>query len=451
MAAWTEQEKRSQRRYEAARRDQRNEFQRDRDRVLYSSAFRRLGGVTQVARAGDADVFHNRLTHTVKVGQIGRRIAQRLREEHEESCEFHGVNEEVVEAACLAHDLGHPPFGHMGEHVLDELVRNKSNSHPWDADPEGFEGNAQSFRVISKLAVRFEENPGLDLTRASLAACIKYPWARDYEDDKKANKFGFYKDEENDFSFARCEYTGSEKTAEAELMDWADDIAYSVHDLEDFHRCGVIPWMRIFSADDDRVAADTEYLITEATKNWFGKPIDAEGRLREAHRRLRTLFLGVGTRLMTEPYEGTAEQRKSIRMLTSKLIGRYIAAIQLKPEHEFRENGKTVHINENLQHEVLILKQITRSYIIRRTALGAQQRGQEKIICDLFRDFYDDIRTEKLAFIPKRFYHICTDDRVGIARRISDCISSLSELEAYRLHARLSGRDSGSVIDPIVW
>ena len=153
----------------------------------------------------------------------------------------------MVEAACLAHDLGHPPFGHLGEEVLDELATYQDGG----GDQDGFEGNAQSFRVITKLALRFDECHGLDLTRATLSACLKYPWIRDLGTPKKRRKVGAYRSELPDFEFARFECDGELKTAEAELMDWADDIAYSVHDLEDFTRCRVIPWDRIL---EDREA-----------------------------------------------------------------------------------------------------------------------------------------------------------------------------------------------------
>lgn len=111
------------RRYKNTTKDQRSEFERDRDRLLYSSAFHRLAGITQIVRAGEADVFHTRQQHTIKVAQIGRRLAQKLKEEQPEAAAARGLDPEVVEAACLAHDLGHPPFGHIGEYTLDELVR----------------------------------------------------------------------------------------------------------------------------------------------------------------------------------------------------------------------------------------------------------------------------------------------------------------------------------------
>jgi dGTPase len=133
---------------------------------------------------------------------------------------------------------------------------------------------------LTKLAVRFDECPGLDLTRATLAACLKYPWFREPSTRDRSKKWGAYKSEAEDFEFAREMFHHSAKTAEAALMDWADDIAYSVHDLEDFHRCGALPWHRILGGDH------AEQLVSRADKNWHGKPPDATGRLREALRSL---------------------------------------------------------------------------------------------------------------------------------------------------------------------
>ena len=139
---------RTKRHHSASPEDQRNPYQRDRDRILYSSAFRRLAGITQIVRAGEADVFHTRLTHTLKVAQVGRRIAEYVIATQTAEALTLGIDAEVVEGACLAHDLGHPPFGHLGEKALNELVINSG-------DEDGFEGNAQSFRILTKLAVRF--------------------------------------------------------------------------------------------------------------------------------------------------------------------------------------------------------------------------------------------------------------------------------------------------------
>jgi len=218
----------------ASETDQRLPFERDHDRILYSSYFQRLAGITQIVRAGEEDTFHTRQQHTHKVAQVGRRLAQNLvRTAKEKGIACNAIDPEVVAAASLAHDLGHPPFGHKGEDTLDELVRT--------AGDEGYEGNAQTFRIITKLAVRWHDTPGLDLTRAVGCAVLKYPWLRDSKNESKSKKWSAYHSEKEVFDWAREGHTKDVQSPEAELMDWADDIAYSVHDLEDFHRCNLIP------------------------------------------------------------------------------------------------------------------------------------------------------------------------------------------------------------------
>src|SRR5262249_38306651 len=152
--------------------DYRTSFQRDRDRILYSSSFRRLAEVTQVVAANSGYVFHNRLTHSLQVAQVGRRIAEKLNQTQHESQKF--ICPDVVEAACLAHDLGHPPFGHTAEQTLNTLAKKIG----------GFEGNAQSFRIVTRLASRSLKYGGLDLTAATLSAILKYPWFRGQNPDK---------------------------------------------------------------------------------------------------------------------------------------------------------------------------------------------------------------------------------------------------------------------------
>ncbi|MDR6954900.1 dGTPase [Ancylobacter sp. 3268] len=392
-----------------------------------------MSGITQIVRAGEADVFHTRQQHTIKVAQVGRRLAEKCCADSPELATKVGLHPEVVEAACLAHDLGHPPFGHVGEHVLNELVEA-------ECDEDGFEGNAQTFRIITKLAVRFEECGGLDLTRATLAATLKYPWLRDKSDESRRTKWNVYTSERDDFEFAREGLGHSAKTAEADLMDWADDIAYSVHDLEDFHRCGIIPWHRI-------LGDQSKQIIERATAKWFNAPTDAGGRLREAMRNLDAFIRGGFGSVINEPYTGERHQRQELRNLTSELIGRYIRAARLQTPDD---QGKCVQINQEEADEVLILKQITRDYIINNPSLAAQQKGQERILRQLFEDLCNDAIGGTPAYLPPRLNYLRTIGDTRPARFAADCIASLTEAEAVALHARLRGWASGSVLDPIV-
>jgi dGTPase len=174
--------------------DQRTPGQRDRDRIMNTSAFRRLAGVTQVVSAAEGHVFHNRLTHSLEVAQIGRRIAERLLDkERGVANQIGGIDPEIVEGAALAHDLGHPPFGHIAEQELDALLIREGVS-------DGFEGNPQTFRVLTRLSVRSVDFVGLNLTRASHDAVMKYPWALDPAAPEKNRKWGYYSLESVTFS-----------------------------------------------------------------------------------------------------------------------------------------------------------------------------------------------------------------------------------------------------------
>ena len=429
------QAERIARRYASSTDDQRTAFQRDRDRILYSSAFRRLSGITQIVRADEADVFHTRQQHTLKVAQVGRRLAERCIAEQPANAADLGVDAEVVEAACLAHDLGHPPFGHIGKKALHVKV-------PAADDDDGYEGNAQSFRILTKLAVRFDD-PGLDLTRATLSAVLKYPWMRDTGNESRSKKWSAYKTEQDDFRFARELLAHDSKTAEAELMDWADDIAYSVHDLEDFHRCNALPWRRILSSEG------TEELVKRADARWWGRPTDSIARLRNACRRLVKLINEAFADLVYEPYEGTKKQRQLLRTMTSQFIGRYVRALRLKNLSAIGADGVCVEFDDSAVDEIKILKQITLDYIINSPTLVAQQRGQKRIIDELFDDLHNDSGNSYPAYLPPRLRYLWQSDQQK-ARFAADCIASLSEAEIIALHARLRGLSSGSVLDPIV-
>lgn len=433
MSEWP-LDRRSKRLNGVAEEDQRTAFERDRDRVLYSSAFHRLAGITQIAKSGEEDVFHTRQQHSYKVAQVGRRLAQKCLRDDPNLAERYGVHEEVVEAACLAHDLGHAPFGHIGEACLDELMLE-------ERDADGFEGNAQSFRILTKLGVRFLQANGLDLTRATLVACLKYPWTRNRDDPVKGKKWSVYRSEEREFQWAREDHGHEYRSAEAHLMDWADDIAYSVHDLEDFHRCRAVPWREVlFDGERKRMIRD------KAVESWRGAPDDAQARIEAAQDRLDEFFAVFQDTLQT-PYDGLRDQRQGLRTLTSRLISRYVMACSLG------ESNTGVVVSQAEEDEVRVLKQITRDYIIANPSLAAQQHGYKNVIRSLFNAILDEIGTDKPrppAFLPRRLEYLWELSDQNTLRFASDCICSLTEREALGLHARLTGASSGSVLDPIV-
>lgn len=428
---WSDAERQA-RQFDIEADDQRPRFARDRDRILYSSAFHRLAGITQIVRAGELDIFHTRQQHTYKVAQVGRRLAENVIRSQGTFADLGGVHPEVVEAACLAHDLGHPPFGHAAETELDKLVIEAD-------DPDGFEGNAQTFRIITRLAVRFEDRAGLNLTRATLAATLKYPWLRDRSDSNKTEKWSAYACDREAFEWARSCYPGEKKTIEADMMDWADDIAYSVHDLEDFHRVGVIRWEEILAPSNRKP------LIDAVVQRWHGAPSGAEERTAAALDRLADL-LKLWPAVRNENYDGRREQRRQLRNLTSRLIGKYVRALNLIETAE----GVAVKIGQASADEVRVLKQIARQYVIGLPALHAQQFGQKEVVRKLFDVFLNDSRNGSARFIPMRLRHIWHIPDTTPARAAADCLSSLTENEAFQLHRRLTGIETGSILDPVV-
>ena len=315
-------------------------------------------------------------------------------------------------------------------------------------DSDGFEGNAQSFRVVTKLALRNQDFHGLNLTRATLNAILKYPWFRETGGGPRERKWGAYRSESAEFEWARELGNGHVKSAEAELMDWADDTAYSVHDLDDFYRVGLIPLDRILSDPDERAG-------------FLGR---AASRLREDGfdlDELKSVFdfwanlIRVSFSPLTKPYRGGREQRASLRSMTAWLISRYaMGSVSL---HHPTENGKVgVFINQVFLKEVAILKQLTWEYVIDSPALATQQYGQRKVIEDLFGILTDAASQNDFGVFPPRFAEGLEDvlaengglsDR-EIARTVSDYISGMTEREAVELHRRLSGASLGSVLDP---
>lgn len=442
--AWVKKDHR-QKRQLAGKHDVRDEFAQDRDRILYSNAFMRLARITQIVKSDDAGIFHTRLTHTLKVAQLGRRLAEYLLATDPKNCARLGVHPEVVEAACLAHDLGHPPFGHAAEKELDRLVVSAG-------DRDGYEGNPQAFRILTKLTRRFPEMPGLNLTRATLCSVVKYPWARNNGHKKKAIKFGYYKTEKSDFEFCRDGCPGEQRSAEAEIMDWADDIAYSVHDIEEFHKCNAVPWYRIFPStfDKDSLPESVEQLIERANESWFGRPEKSTDILARAATALADIFHAAPTNIVYTPYDGLPEQRIALKQLSSQLVRSVVLGIKLRSTDVAGKEASVVEIDSDKRAQVMLLKQITRDYIVNNPSLAAQQHGQKKIVQDLFSDFVEDLKKGLPTFIPVKFRHLVDDGETSPARAAADAVSSLSEAEAIALHRRLRGYDGGSILDPIV-
>jgi dGTPase len=428
--------------------DQRNDFEIDRDRLIYSFAFRRLAQVTQVASANEGNVFHNRLTHSLKVAQVGKRLAEYLLTKTPDRLiqKCGGLVPDVVETACLAHDLGHPPFGHVAEKELDLIAREFGLS-------DGFEGNAQTFRILTKLEPYKPNYAGINLTRATLDATLKYPWCRDRDragnlkNTKEAQKFSIYDLDKDIFEFVRpdAEYRTSRKQSlEASVMEFADDITYSVHDLEDFYLAGLIP-LNILVQNQD------EWHIF--FQDWLNHIRDNELKEKVQNSSEQDRLKNFLSSLLPPRYApGSIEQITNVRNRSSFLIQRYIQSACISENY-----GRHGHLDRKVDEEIelKLLQRIVWKYVIKNPRLVTRQYGQVKIIRALFEIYKKAIDEDLTKLIPA--YFLKDDTLINFAEKSDrslekirlavDIVASLSESEAVLMYRRLTGLEQGSIMD----
>jgi dGTPase len=334
-----------------ARNPGRGPFERDRARVLHSAALRRLAAKTQVVEVGSADFPRTRLTHSLECAQIGREFGAVL-----------GCDPDLVDAACLAHDLGHPPFGHNGESALAAFA----------AGCGGFEGNAQSLRLLTRLEAKVP-GAGLNLTRATLDATLKYPWpARPGQ-----AKFGVYADDAEVFAWIRLGAPPGQLCLEAQVMDWADDVAYSVHDLEDGLQAGLITMEALRDQPEQKAVA----ALTAAEYCAPGSVTVDE---------LREVFGG----LLTLPcwpsaVDGGLESLAALKNLTSELIGRLCSSAQSATLAAGPSGVPLTRYSADLvvprqqRLECALLKGVTAQYVMARAGAAQSQAREREVIAEL--------------------------------------------------------------------
>ncbi len=385
---------------EPPKRAGRTPFERDRARVVHSAALRRLSAKTQVLGAGSDDFIRNRLTHSLEVAQVARELGASL-----------GCDPDIVDSAALAHDLGHPPFGHNGEEALDEVA----------VSCGGFEGNAQTLRLLSRLEAKTftpdGRSVGLNLTRATLAACVKYPWARGEAPDG-SGKFGVYADDAAMFDWVRGEAEPLRRPIEAQVMDLSDDIAYSVHDVED----GVVGgWFTLDLASLDDSA------VHRVARDWYDAGLDA-GRLSSALERLEAM-----PEWPRKPLDQSRASRAALKSLTSALIGRFVMAAQSATMQQWG-SGPLVRYDADLEvpeatrDEITVLKSVAAHYVMRAGDRADHLGSQRDLLQNLVKALVDSEGRELEPDI--RADHEAATDDAGRLRAVIDQVAGLTDLSA---------------------
>jgi dGTPase len=380
--------------------------------VLHSAALRRLAGKTQVVGPGEgAEVGgapRTRLTHSLEVAQIGREIADEL-----------GCDPDVVDTAGLAHDIGHPPFGHNGERALNAVAQACG----------GFEGNAQTLRILTRLEPKVlgddGREHGLNLTRACLDAATKYPWPR----RAGVAKFGVYDDERAVFDWLRIGAPAGRRCIEAQVMDWADDVAYSVHDVEDGVRAGRISLAAL--TDPAERAAVAELAAT----HFAGEP--ASGLAEAAADLLR---LPVVAALTGAEYDGTFGAQVALKRLTSELVGRFASAAvtgtrRLAGDQPLIRYAAELAVPDRIAAEVAVLKAVAHRYVMSDPDRLIRQAGQRELLAELVTALADRAPDGlDAAFRPA--WRAAADDAQRL-RVVVDQVAALTDAQAIARHIAL--------------
>jgi dGTPase len=391
---------------EPAKRGGRTEFARDRARIIHSFALRRLAAKTQVAVPWATDFPRTRLSHSLECAQVGRELGAAL-----------GADPDLMEGACLAHDIGHPPFGHNGEEALNQIADSCG----------GFEGNAQSLRLLIRLEAKTVlpdgKSIGLNLTRASLDAATKYPWSR----VKDAKKFGVYEDDLEIFNWYRTGIESDKTSMEAQIMDWSDDVAYSVHDLEDSLVSGQVKL--------DQLSNDLPKLFTVAKQMYLADITEAEMQI----------ALSSLQKLSCWPryYDGTHRSLARLKDLASQLIGRFAQAAEVATQEKYGD-GDLTRYSANLvvpraqRVEVALLKSMAGHYVINADDSQIRYAEQQKLLTELVEAILESAPATLEGFFLQDWQQAQTDQQR--LRVVIDQVASLTDPGAVALHNRLINR-----------
>ncbi len=390
---------------EPPKRHGRRAFARDKARVLHSAGLRRLSAKTQVMSAGADDFPRTRLTHTLEVAQIGRELGEAL-----------GCDPDLVETACLVHDIGHPPFGHNGEEALHQAA----------LDIGGFEGNAQTFRLLTRLeskTIRDNRSIGLNLTRATLDAATKYPWAF----DGKNPKFGFYQEDQEIFEWVRKDVTTKDKVFEAQVMDIADDIAYSVHDIED------AIYGKHFNPNS--LSAQEEFdEVIKVAKSEYAPDLSSD-QLNQALNYL------ISQEWWVKSFTAIQVEMAALKNMTSYLIGKFTEEIEKSTKTEnkstnlTRYNAKLV-VPSDTRSQIAVLKAVVNLFVMQRKGAAENYAKEQELILSIVAGLQQN--PNKLNPQFKSQFDSATNEK-DAKRAIIDQVASLTDSSARRLAQEFVG------------
>jgi dGTPase len=395
---------------EEPKRAGRTHFQRDRARVLHSAALRRLAAKTQVVRAGSGDFPRTRLTHSLECAQVGRELGSAL-----------GCDADLVDAACLAHDLGHPPFGHNGELALAALA-----GPDGELACGGFEGNAQSLRLLTRLEPKVP-GAGLNLTRATLDAALKYPVL-----GSGAGKYGAYESDKAIFDWIRAGAPDGRRCLEAQVMDWADDVAYSVHDLEDGLHAGLVTLKSL--KDPAERALVTPVARTYCAPDWGV----TEAELAEVFAEFMQLPCWDFT------FDGGPAALAAVKNLTSELVGRFCVAAERATltavgsaagDLSLRRYGADLVVPRRQLLECALLKAVSAHYVIFRESAQPGKARERELIVELTLAISAGA-PDTLDPVLRPAWQAAADD-ADRRRVIIDQVASLTDTSAIVWHSRL--------------
>ncbi|CAB4730706.1 unannotated protein [freshwater metagenome] len=391
---------------EPAKRLGRTEFARDRARIIHSFALRRLAAKTQVEVPFETEFPRTRLSHSLECAQVGRELGAAL-----------GADPDLMEGACLAHDIGHPPFGHNGEEALNEVALACG----------GFEGNAQSLRLLIRLEAKTVDQNGhsigLNLTRASLDAATKYPWPR----AMNARKFGVYDDDLEIFNWMRMGAPEGAQSFEAQIMDWSDDVAYSVHDLEDALVSGQVMLGGLTNDLPELFAVAKSTYLSDITRD----------EVDEALTNLQQLSC------WPKNYDGSHRALARLKDLASQLVGRFALAAESRTREEYGA-GNLTRYSANLvvpraqRVEVALLKAMAGFYIINAESSQKRYNDQQVLIAELVEALSRTAPVSLDSFFLQDWSAATSDSEK--LRVVVDQVASLTDPGAIALHARVSAR-----------